>query len=67
MATTRASLRRQLAIVLQEPFLFGGTVADNIAYGRSGATPTQIRAAAQAVDADGFHRGAATGLRHAPR
>jgi ATP-binding cassette subfamily B protein/subfamily B ATP-binding cassette protein MsbA len=51
---TRDSLRRQLAIVLQEPFLFGGTVADNIAYGRQGATPAQIRAAAEAVDADGF-------------
>ena len=51
---TRATLRRQMAIVLQEPFLFGGTVADNIAYGRPGATPAQIRAAAEAVDAHGF-------------
>ena len=51
---TRASLRQQLAIVLQEPFLFGGTVADNIAYGRPGASPAQIRAAAEAVDAHAF-------------
>jgi ATP-binding cassette, subfamily B, multidrug efflux pump len=51
---TRASLRRQLAIVLQEPFLFGGTVADNIAYGRPGASTAQIRAAAEAVDAHAF-------------
>jgi ATP-binding cassette subfamily B protein/subfamily B ATP-binding cassette protein MsbA len=51
---TRASLRRQLAIVLQEPFLFGGTVAENIAYGRPGASPAQIRAAAETVDAHGF-------------
>ena len=51
---TRASLRQQLAIVLQEPFLFGGTVADNIAYGRPGATPAEIQAAAEAVDAHAF-------------
>jgi ATP-binding cassette subfamily B multidrug efflux pump len=51
---TRASLRKQLAIVLQEPFLFGGTVADNIAYGRPGASPAQIRAAAEAVGAHAF-------------
>jgi ATP-binding cassette subfamily B protein/subfamily B ATP-binding cassette protein MsbA len=51
---TRASLRRQTAMVLQEPFLFGGTVADNIAYGRQGATRAQIQAAAEAVDAHGF-------------
>src|SRR5439155_24215344 len=51
---TRATLRKQLAIVLHEPFLFGGTVADNIAYGRPGASPAQIRAAAEAVDAHAF-------------
>ena len=51
---TRASLRQHLAIVLQEPFLFGGTVADNIAYGRPGATPAEIQAAAEAVDAHAF-------------
>jgi ATP-binding cassette subfamily B protein/subfamily B ATP-binding cassette protein MsbA len=44
---TRASLRQQMAIVLQEPFLFGGTVADNIAYGRPGATPAEIQVAAE--------------------
>src|SRR3989442_1085201 len=51
---TRASLRQHLAIVLQEPFLFGGTVADNIAYGRPGATPAGIQVAAQAADAHAF-------------
>jgi len=51
---TRASLRGQMAMVLQEPFLFGGTVAENIAYGRPGATRAQVRAAAEAVDAHGF-------------
>src|SRR5438132_1186844 len=36
-SVTRTSLRGQMAMVLQEPFLFGGTVADNIAYGLPGA------------------------------
>jgi ATP-binding cassette subfamily B protein/subfamily B ATP-binding cassette protein MsbA len=53
-SVTRASLRGQMAMVLQEPFLFGGTVADNIAYGRPGASRAQIRAAAEAVDAHAF-------------
>ena len=51
---TRQSLRRQVATVLQEPFLFSGTVADNIGYGREGATREEIVAAARAVDADRF-------------
>src|SRR5438874_143983 len=51
---TRASLRQQLAMVPQEPFLFGGAVAENIAYGRLGATPAEIQAAAEAVDAHAF-------------
>jgi ATP-binding cassette subfamily B protein/subfamily B ATP-binding cassette protein MsbA len=51
---TRASLRAQIAIVLQEPFLFSGTIAENIGYGKAGATQEQIEAAARAVDAHGF-------------
>ena len=51
---TRASLRRQIATVLQEPFLFQGTVAENIGYGREGATRQEIEDAAQAVDAHAF-------------
>ncbi|MDP9355503.1 MAG: ABC transporter ATP-binding protein/permease [Chloroflexota bacterium] len=51
---TRESLRRQIATVLQEPFLFSGTVAANIAYGRDGATQAEIEAAARAVNAHGF-------------
>jgi ATP-binding cassette subfamily B protein/subfamily B ATP-binding cassette protein MsbA len=51
---TRASLRAQLAMVLQEPFLFAGTIGENIAYGRPGAPPDEIEAAARAVDAHGF-------------
>jgi ATP-binding cassette, subfamily B, bacterial len=48
------SLRRQLGIVPQEGFLFAGTVADNIAFGRPEATREEIAAAARAVGADEF-------------
>lgn len=51
---TRASLRAQIAIVLQEPFLYSGTIAENIGYGKAGATREQIEAAARAVDAHSF-------------
>jgi ATP-binding cassette subfamily B protein/subfamily B ATP-binding cassette protein MsbA len=51
---TRASLRKQIAMVLQEPFLFTGTLAENIAYGRPSATREEIEAAARAVDAHEF-------------
>jgi ATP-binding cassette subfamily B protein len=48
------SLRRQLGIVPQEGFLFAGTVADNIAFGRPEATRDEIVAAARTVGADEF-------------
>jgi len=51
---TQASLREQLGIVLQDTFLFAGTIADNIHYGRLDATEEEIEAAATAVGADGF-------------
>ncbi len=51
---TQRSLRRQLGIVPQEGFLFGGTVAENIAFGRPEATPEEIAAAAEAVGAHRF-------------
>jgi ABC-type multidrug transport system fused ATPase/permease subunit len=51
---TVASLRRQLGIVPQEGFLFAGSVRENIAFGRPGATDEEIRAAAEAVGATGF-------------
>jgi ATP-binding cassette subfamily B protein/subfamily B ATP-binding cassette protein MsbA len=41
------SLRRHVALVLQEPFLFPLTIAENIAYGRPGATHDEIEAAAR--------------------
>jgi len=51
---TQESLRRQLGIVPQEGFLFAGSVADNIAFGRPGATREEIESAARAVGADDF-------------
>jgi ATP-binding cassette subfamily B protein len=48
------SLRSQMGIVPQEAFLFAGTVAQNIAFGRPDATAEQISEAAAAVGADGF-------------
>jgi ATP-binding cassette subfamily B protein len=49
---TQESLRRQLGIVPQEGFLFAGTVAENIAFGRPDATRDEIEGAAGAVGAD---------------
>jgi ATP-binding cassette subfamily B protein/subfamily B ATP-binding cassette protein MsbA len=50
------SLRRQVAMVLQEPFIFPLSVADNIAYGRHDATRGEIEAAATAASAEEFIR-----------
>ena len=49
-----SSLRSQMGIVPQEGFLFSGTVAENIAFGRPDADDEQVRAAARAVGADEF-------------
>jgi ABC-type multidrug transport system fused ATPase/permease subunit len=51
---TLDSLRAQVSMVLQETLLFSGTVADNIAYGRSDATPEEIEAAARSANAHEF-------------
>ncbi len=51
---TERSLRSQLGIVPQESFLFSGTIRDNIAFGRPGATDEDVTAAAQAVGAHDF-------------
>jgi ABC-type multidrug transport system fused ATPase/permease subunit len=48
------SLRSQMGIVPQEAFLFSGTVAENIAFGRPSADESQVRAAAAAVGAEEF-------------
>ena len=51
---TQASLRRQMGIVLQEPFLFNGSVKANILFGRLDASDADVIAAAQAVGAHDF-------------
>lgn len=53
---TRASLRSQLGIVLQDTFLFAGSIRDNIRYGRLDASDDEIVEAAKAVGADIFIR-----------
>ena len=52
-----ADLRRQFALVLQEPVLFSTTIGENIAYARSDATQDEIIAAAQAANVDDFIAG----------
>lgn len=47
-------LRRQFAVVLQEPVLFSGTIADNIRYGRPGCTDAEVERAAKAAHAHDF-------------
>jgi ATP-binding cassette, subfamily B, bacterial len=49
-----AELRRAVVLVTQEGFLFTGTIADNIAFGRPGATRGEVAAAAEAVGAGDF-------------
>ena len=48
------ALRQQVGVVLQEPFLFQGTVAENIGYSKPGASRMEIIAAAKAANAHGF-------------
>ena len=51
---TQSSLRNQMGIVLQDPFLFSGSVAENIRFGRLDATDEEVRAVARAVGAHEF-------------
>jgi ATP-binding cassette subfamily B protein len=53
-SVTQRSLRAQLGIVPQEGYLFSGTVRDNIAFGRPGASDDEVRDAAKAVGAHEF-------------
>jgi len=48
------SYRGKLGVVLQEPFLLSGTIAENIAYGKPEATPEQVMAAAKVANAHDF-------------
>ncbi len=51
---TQDSLRSQVGVVLQEPYLFSGSVMENIRYGRLGASDEEVIEAAKAVGAHGF-------------
>jgi ATP-binding cassette, subfamily B, bacterial len=53
-AYSLADLRRQIALVLQEPVLFSTTIAENIAYGRPEASLAEIEAAARTANAHDF-------------
>ena len=55
-AITLKSLRNCIGMVQQEVYMFSGTVADNIAYGKPGATREEIIEAAKQADADAFIR-----------
>jgi ABC transporter fused permease/ATP-binding protein len=50
------SLRRRIGVVAQEPILFSSSIADNIRYGRAGASDAEIEAAARAANAHDFIR-----------
>ena len=51
---TMESLRSQVGVVLQDTYLFSGTIADNIRYGRLNATDAEVEGAARTVSADSF-------------
>lgn len=55
-AMSREELRSGIGMVLQDTWLFGGTIADNIAYGAAGATREQVVEAAKAAHVDRFVR-----------
>ena len=54
MDVTLHSLRSQMGIMLQDSFIFSGTIADNIRYGRLDATDAEVREAAKILHADEF-------------
>ena len=61
---TLESLRHQISVVSQEPFLFNGTIRENILYGKLDATEAELIAAAQGGELPRLHRPSAGGLRH---
>ena len=56
------SLRGSIGLVSQDVFLFHGTVRENVAFGRPGATDEEVWSAIRAAEAEGFVRGLANGL-----
>jgi ABC-type multidrug transport system fused ATPase/permease subunit len=61
------SYRRQLGVVLQDPFLFSGTIADNVRFGRPDATDGEVEAAARAIGVDRVAARFPEGLEHTVR
>ncbi len=61
------SVRRQLGVVLQDPFLFSGTIADNIRFARPEATDEEVAAAAHAIGVDRITERFDGGLEHVVR
>jgi ABC-type multidrug transport system fused ATPase/permease subunit len=61
------SYRRQLGVVLQDPFLFSGTIADNIRFGRPDATDDEVRDAAAAIGVDRVAARFEEGIEHTVR
>jgi ABC-type multidrug transport system fused ATPase/permease subunit len=61
------SVRRQLGVVLQDPFLFSGTIADNIRFGRPEATDEDVAGAARAIGVDRVAARFEEGLDHLVR
>jgi ABC-type multidrug transport system fused ATPase/permease subunit len=61
------SLRRQLGVVLQDPFLFSGTIADNIRFAKPDATDDEVEAAAHAIGVDRIAARFEHGLQHVVR
>ena len=53
----RSQVRQVLGVVTQEPYLFAGTIADNIRYGRLSASDAEVQEAAERARADAFIRG----------
>ena len=62
-----SSYRRQLGVVLQDPFLFSGTIADNIRFGRPDATDEEVVDAARAIGVDKVAARFEDGLEHVVR
>ena len=60
---TLKSLRSQMGIMLQDSFIFSGTILDNIRYGKLDATEEEVIAAAKTVRADDFIREFAEGYK----
>jgi ATP-binding cassette subfamily B protein len=62
-SVTIASLRKQMGVMLQDPFIFSGTIMDNIRYGRLDATDEEVMEAAKAVQAHPFISGLSEGYK----